>query len=112
LNGDNDTNDSVIHVVELDTDGDGVLDDVDACQGSDLNATVVIDSCDSGVENTLFGNGCTISDLIDGLAEGASNHGEFVSAVSKLANGLKKEGLISGKEKGVIQKCSARSSLP
>lgn len=58
----------------LDSDGDGIPDDEDACSDSDLSATVVIDSCDSGVENQLFDDGCTISDLIEECADDVSNH--------------------------------------
>lgn len=43
---------------------------------------------------------CTMSDLIAECADAANNHGEFVSCVSHLTNDWKKEGLISGKEKG------------
>jgi len=103
-------------IAPQDTDGDGVPDDFptgsDECDESDLTPTVVIDGCDSGVANTLFEDGCTISDEIAECAEGAKNHGKFVSCVSKLTNGLKKDGLISGKEKGKIQKCAAQSDLP
>lgn len=100
----------------LDTDGDGIPDDFptgsDECDESDLSETVIIDGCDSGVENALFENGCTISDDIMECADGAKNHGKFVSCVSKLANGLKKDGLISGKKKGAIQSCAAQADLP
>lgn len=100
----------------LDTDGDGIPDDFptdsDECDESDLSESVIIDGCDSGVENALFENGCTISDDIMECADGAKNHGKFVSCVSKLANGLKKDGLISGKEKGAIQSCAAQADLP
>lgn len=95
-----------------DADGDGVTDDEDECPDSDLSEIVVIDGCDSGVENILVENGCSISDLIDPCADGAENHGEFVSCVSGVTNGLKASGYISGKEKGKIQRCAARSNIP
>jgi hypothetical protein len=44
-------------VVVSDIDGDGISDDEDACPSSDLSDTVVIDSCDSGVENVLLEGG-------------------------------------------------------
>ena len=53
-----------------DTDGDGIPDADDECPNSDLSATVVIDGCNSGVPNTLFSSGCTVSDLIAECAEG------------------------------------------
>ena len=40
------------------------------------------------------------------------NHGEFVSSVSHLTNSLKKNGIISGNEKGKIQKCAAKAYIP
>ncbi len=95
-----------------DLDGDGLCGDVDCQPASDLRATVVIGDCDSGVENLLFDDGCTISDLIAECAAGADNHGQFVSCVAHLTNGLKREGIISGKEKGAIQSCAAQADIP
>jgi len=95
-----------------DTDGDGIPDDQDACPFSDLSETVVIDGWDSGVDNVLLEDGCTISDLISQCADDADNHGEFVSSVSHTTNPLKKKKIISGKEKGMIQKCAAKSDIP
>lgn len=74
------------------------------------SATVVIDGCDSGVPNTLFANGCTISDLIAQCAAGAKNHGQFVSCVTHLTNSLKDQGLITGEQKSAIQSCAAKSA--
>jgi hypothetical protein len=97
-------------VILADVDGDGVTDDLDACPDSDLAGTVIIDGCDSGVANALFEDGCTISDTIMACAEGAENHGEFVSCVTQFTNGLK-PGLLSGAQKGAIQSCAAQSSI-
>lgn len=95
-----------------DTDGDGIPDDEDTCPNSDLSETVIIDSWDTGVENLLLDDGCTISDLIAECADGADNHGEFVSSVSHTTNALKKEGIISGKDKGRIQRGAANAAIP
>ena len=94
------------------SDGDGVPDGVDSCLGSNLSPTVVIDGCNSGVANTLFTNGCTISDQIGACAAGASNHGGFVSCVAHTTNGLKKSGVISGAQKGAIQSCAGGAAIP
>ena len=103
----------VLYVMsERDTDRDGLPDDEDGCPVSDLSATIIIDGCDTGVANVWFPNGCTISDLIQACAAGASNHGDFVSCVSQLANDLKKDGVISGSDKGKITSCAAQSNLP
>ena len=95
-----------------DTDDDGIPDDEDACPFSDLSDTVIIDGCDSGVQNVLFEDGCTISDLISQCADEADDPGEFVSSVSHTTNSLKIDGIISGKDKGMIQKCVAEAGIP
>ncbi len=95
-----------------DSDGDGVPNADDACPASDLGATVVIDGCDSGVGNLLFADGCTITDLVLGCADGAGNHGQFVSCATQTGNGLVAAGVISGSDKGAITSCAAQSSLP
>ena len=95
-----------------DEDGDGVINGIDQCEDSITDATIIIDGCDSGVENSISGDGCSISDLIADIADNASNHGKFVSGVAHLLNDLKKSGLISGKEKGAVQKCAAKADIP
>lgn len=94
------------------SDQDGVPDGADSCLGSDIRPTVVIDGCDSGVSNVVFADGCSISDQVSACAQGQANHGGFVSCVAALGNRLKKSGTISGSDKGSIQSCAARSSLP
>jgi hypothetical protein len=95
-----------------DSDGDGCNDDVDPHPNSDQSATVIIDGCDSGVANTFPVACSTMSDLIADCAASATNHGEFVSCVSHLTNEWKAAGLITGREKGKIQSCAGRSSIP
>jgi len=89
-----------------------VIGTVDQCADSDRSATVVVDRCNSGVTNTLFATGCTISDLISECATGASNHGQFVSCVAHLTNDLKKAGTITGQQTGAIQSCAAQAHIP
>ncbi len=95
-----------------DADGDGIVDDEDAFPNSNLGATVVIGTCDAGVGNHLFANGSTMNDLLGAAAGSAQNHGAYVSAVTKLANGWKEAGLISGRDHGKITSCAARSDIP
>ncbi len=95
-----------------DTDLDGVANELDCSPNSDLRPTIIIGECDSGVTNTLFSNGCTISDLIAQIAANSSNHGNFVSGVAHLTNELKNAGLITGSQKGAIQSCAAGASIP
>jgi ELWxxDGT repeat protein len=101
-------------VAFADTDGDGTPDGEDTCPSSDLRPTVVLAGCDSGVANRVLGNGCTLGDRVASLvAESASearNHGQFVSCVAHSLNELKKAGLITGQEKGALQRCAARAN--
>jgi hypothetical protein len=91
----------------VDSDGDGIPNDQDNCPDSDLSETVVIESCDSQVGNTLLPNGCTISDHVAECRADSRNHGQYVSCVSHLTNDLKHDGVLTGKEKGAIQSCVA-----
>jgi len=92
-----------------DEDGDGTVDD--ACCFSNLNGTVITpDGCNSGVPNAFFANGCTMNDLIAQCAASASNHGQFVSCVAHLTDGLKAQGVITGRQKSRIQRCAAHSN--
>jgi hypothetical protein len=94
------------------SDQDGVPDGRDFCLGSDPSASVVVGGCDSGVPNSQITGGCKISDLIAGCADGAHNHGQFVSCVAGVANGLKKNGTINGAQKGAIQSCASGAAIP
>ncbi len=53
-----------------------------------------------------------MSDLVGKCAEETENHDEFVSRVAHLFNDLKKNGVITGMEKGKIQKCAAKADIP
>lgn len=103
--------DDKYYLFEQDYDGDGVPDVEDQCLGSDMRAYVIVDDCDTTIHNRLVTNGCTINDLLTQCAENPSNHGAYVSCVGHLTNGWEKDGLISGKEKGAIQSCAAKSDI-
>ncbi len=72
----------------------------------------MIDGCGSGVLNIFLSGSCTMSDLVGKCAEETENHDEFVSRVAHLFNDLKKNGVITGMEKGKIQKCAAKADIP
>jgi len=95
-----------------DSDGDGCNDDDDAHPNSIMDETVVIDGCDSGVDNVFVTSCSTMSDLVADCAASANNHGQFVSCVASLTNNWKSNGLISGADKGNIQSCAAGSNIP
>jgi hypothetical protein len=94
------------------SDQDGVPDGRDACLGSDQGATIVIGGCDSGAENDTFANGCRVSDSIKACADGAGNHGAFVSCVTQSMNAMRAAGIITNQEKGAIQACAAGAAIP
>jgi hypothetical protein len=50
--------------VSNDDDDDGVSNDQDVCPASDLRVTVVFNTCNSGVRNSLFPSGCTLRDAL------------------------------------------------
>ena len=95
-----------------DADLDGVPDNVDCEPHSDFSPTVVIDGCDSGVPNTFFTTGCTISDLVAKCSVGAKNHGKFASCVAHLGNDLLTAGIITDAQKDAIQSCAGRARIP
>jgi hypothetical protein len=95
-----------------DADLDGLADAFDCEPNSNLAPTVVVGGCDSGVPNTLFTSGCTISDLIAHIAATSKNHGKFVSGVAKLGDALVAAGIITSAQKDAMQSCAAGSSIP
>lgn len=84
----------------------------DACPDSDTRPTVVIDGCDSGVDNLPLDDGCTISDRVLDCAEAAGNHGEFVRCIGELQDALLNAGAISRRDRGAIQRCAGQADLP
>ncbi len=94
-----------------DQDVDGVPDGSDQCANSVLGGTVVIASCDSGVPNTFFSNGCSIVDVVNQCGASAATHDDFTGCVTHFTNALK-GGLISNKQKASIQRCAAKASIP
>lgn len=99
-----------------DADRDGICGDADSCLDSDTRETVWILDCDSGVVNWLGENGCTLADMVRDIvstcADGARNHGKFVSCVAHALNDLKRAAIITGKEKGALQRCAAQADIP
>ena len=92
-----------------DADADGVVDDEDCNPNSDTRATIVLGGIDTGVPNTLFANGCTMSDLLGTLRSSASSRGAYVDAVSALTDEWVAAGLISGRQQGAIVNAAARN---
>ncbi|MBT5927924.1 MAG: hypothetical protein HOH33_15025, partial [Verrucomicrobia bacterium] len=106
--------DGIGDVCDPDVDGDGVPNESDDCEQSDLSEYIVIDGCMTGVVNVVTGTGCTLADILTDLiaqcAQGAKNHGQFVKCMAHELNDLKKSGVISVEEKELLQACVGASS--
>ena len=93
---------------QTDVDTDDLIDACDRCPNSDMAETIVLNGCDSGVANLLLGDdGCTMADQLAECENEARNHGAFVSCVAHLTNAWKSDGVITGQEKGRVQRCAA-----
>ena len=68
------------------SDFDGVPDGIDLCPGSDRNATVMINGCDSKVPNTTFATGCRVSDYYK-ACQGLPAHSRELSHASSRRGG-------------------------
>ena len=88
-----------------DSDADGTGDNADAYDNSNTGAALVVDTCNTGVANWEVGNGMWANDVIAAAKASAANHGAFVKAMTKIADGWKKAGLITGRQQGAILSC-------
>ncbi len=90
-----------------DSDGDGVLDGDDLCPASDLDVSVVIEGCDTVVENLLFADGCSLADRVhEALAIGGED------ALEDLLENLEDEGILidDDDEAEAIEECAEDDS--
>lgn len=100
-----------------DCDNDGVPNEDDECPDTVPETPLVIDEVECAVSglDTVLPSGCSLSEALAeeilACAEGARNHGKFVSCVAKKTNALKKAKVISGNQKGRIQSCAAQSDI-
>ncbi len=70
--------------------------------------TIIIDGIDTGINDFQYQGKLVSQHLADCAA--AKNHGDYVSRVAKLTNALKKAGLLTGNQKGIIMDAAAKSS--
>lgn len=100
-----------------DCDGDGVPNGVDQCPDTVVGGDLVIGACTlTGFGTTILPTGCSLGEsvatTVNDCADGANNHGKFVSCVTRAANTLKKAKMITGKQKGKITSCAAQAAIP
>jgi hypothetical protein len=94
-----------------DIDGDEFCDGEDSCPESKLESTVILVDCDTGVYNTLFDDGCTMTDMIYNCAEMENDYDAYMDCVSIITQAWKNSRTITGKEKGAIKTCAVESGL-
>jgi hypothetical protein len=88
--------------VEASYQGDlsGAFDCPDGGMGDELTEATI----------TVIAPGLDVDEIFCKCAEGARNHGAFVKCVSHETNKLKKDKDLSGREKGVVQRCAAQQA--
>jgi hypothetical protein len=91
------------------SDFDGVPDGIDQCPGSDRNATVLIQGCDTHVPNTTFSTGCRISDYFK-ACEGLADSHELATCVVAAGKQLVQSGMVPSRQLGGIHACVGGSA--
>ena len=96
---------------QADADTDGVGDVCDECAESALGGTVVIEKCDSLVENLVAANGCSFMDDVATCVAEAGTHGKFVSCMARSSKAWARQGLLAGRDRSRVIICAARSDV-
>jgi hypothetical protein len=92
-----------------DRDVDGVTDGRDLCRVSNTSPTIVVGTCDTGVPNRTFDNGCTTADPIDACL-GLRGRGAQALCLAVTLQVLKATRVITRADVGAIQSCGARGT--
>ncbi|MEX0324520.1 MAG: hypothetical protein AB3N33_00370 [Puniceicoccaceae bacterium] len=104
--------------VLLDSDGDGLTDDVDPYPLSDMSPTVVLLGIDTGVPNSIPGmpveeSGTTLADVVLELERSAlnstDNHGQYVKQLGQAFKTLERDGWITGRQRAGLLRVIAQS---
>lgn len=62
--------------------------------------------------NSTLPTACTISDLLSECAENSLTHDDYTAWVTQTANQLKRDGVITNKQKSDIMQCAATAPIP
>lgn len=101
--------DSIPDCVDTDDDNDGVADDVDAFPFSDMGATVIVNTCDSGVGNQVLDSGATFNDLIGQVLAESTDRDSLMNGMEVLLEQWLRDGLITRADKHAIVVCVRNS---
>jgi hypothetical protein len=92
------------------SDADGVPDGKDSCIGSDTRESVMIESCDTGVGNSFFENGCGLSDELNECAlEHDRNPLLYLACVTRDTEEWARKRVITRRNQADILRCAIRS---
>ncbi|PGH47689.1 family 16 glycoside hydrolase [Streptomyces sp. Ru87] len=80
------------------------------CPESDNRRTVIVGTVDTGVPNRVTGDGCTVNELIEDERAWGS-HADFVRHVTKVADGLAREGVVDERERDLIVDAARESAI-
>ena len=106
-------------IIILDSDGDGITDDLDPHPLSDMSPTIVLHGVDTGVPNIIPGmpveeTGTTLADVVHSLEQsarsGMKNHGDYVQQLSKDFKTLERDGWITGRQRAELLRVIAQSA--
>ncbi len=81
----------------------------DECVVSDESPTVVIGDCDSGVENLLLADGCTMADKIAACTAGTPSHKQLMGCIDALLSVWKETGVITQNDSTLIHNCAVNT---
>lgn len=93
---------------EPDADGDGYVDDEDCNPNSAIQPTIILGGVDTGVPNSVFYGGCTMTDEILQLKATSRNQATFLSALGRLTNLWKSQKLITNAQRNAILAAAAK----
>lgn len=99
---------------KIHSDNDGLIDECDTCPESNSDITIIINSCDTNVTNTMFDDGCNMADVIAECQSGIRlrDKGKNVSCTVELATNWLRSRLITGREFSQIIRCNAKTFNP
>jgi hypothetical protein len=109
----NNDGDSYGDICDTDDDNDECIDSNDSIDFSNMEATVYIEACDTGVTNKVTSTcGIMMSDRIDALESATyTKKDTFIKAITKLTTEWQRAGLITIAEKNLILKCARKASF-